>query len=498
LSRWIKIGIGLLVVAMAVSAVVIATHWPFTRGKVIQSLEQSFASTVEFQSFRVTYFRPGFVAEGVTFRRNADVNTPPIATVAKLVVQGSYSGFFMFPKRIPRVKVEGLHVFVSPQSERSEGQPTNSAEESKVNVAEIDADHAVLEFSSGDQPLRFEISKLTLNAVGEDHPMAFHVTLKNPEPPGEIRADGQFGPLRHDDTGQTAASGSYVFDRADLSVFPGIAGRLSSTGRFGGVLEQLEVAGETEVPDFEVTSAGHAVHLKAQFQAIVNGMNGDVALKSVSVQFGKTSVVAQGEVSSKAAADGKTVSLVGAQQQGTIQDWLQLLSKGHHPAMNGAMAFRAKVQVPPGKQSFLKRLNLQGDFTIGSADFVKPATQQAVNNLSQVALGQKQNDNPASVDESMKGHVVMTKAMATLTDLYFGVPGALAHMHGTYEVLTGKIDLHGNLRVDNKLSKGETGMKSALLKVAEPFLKKKKQGEIVPIKIDGTFSHPSYGLDIIK
>ena len=39
-------------------------------------------------------------------------------------------------------------------------------------------------------------------------------------------------------------------------------------------------------------------------------------------------------------------------------------------------------------------------------------------------------------------------------------------------------------------------MKSTLLKVAEPFLKKKNSGEIVPIKIDGTFSEPSYGLDL--
>jgi len=52
--------------------------------------------------------------------------------------------------------------------------------------------------------------------------------------------------------------------------------------------------------------------------------------------------------------------------------------------------------------------------------------------------------------------------------------------------------------VDSKLSKGSTGIKAALLKVAEPFFKKKKQGEIVPIKVGGTFSHPSYGLDVVK
>lgn len=144
-------------------------------------------------------------------------------------------------------------------------------------------------------------------------------------------------------------------------------------------------------------------------------------------------------------------------------------------------------------------MNLQGDFVIGSADFTKPTTQEAVDNLSQVALGGKPNEAPpAEVAENMKGHVEMKNAIATFSDLYFGVPGALAHMHGTYGILTEKIDLHGNLRVDRKLSKGSTGIKAALLKVAEPFFKKKNQGEIVPIKMDGTFEHPSYGLEVIK
>lgn len=107
-------------------------------------------------------------------------------------------------------------------------------------------------------------------------------------------------------------------------------------------------------------------------------------------------------------------------------------------------------------------------------------------------------DDLTDVVANMKGHVVMKDAIATFSDWFFSVPGALAHMHGTYGVLTQKIDLHGNLRVDNKLSKDSTGLKAALLKVAEPFLKKRNAREIVPIKIDGTYSHPSYGLDIVK
>jgi len=35
-----------------------------------------------------------------------------------------------------------------------------------------------------------------------------------------------------------------------------------------------------------------------------------------------------------------------------------------------------------------------------------------------------------------------------------------------------------------------------LLKIMEPFFKKKRKGEIVPVRISGTFEHPTFGLDL--
>ena len=297
--------------------------------------------------------------------------------------------------------------------------------------------------------------------------------------------------------GQTLLSGSYVFQRADLGIFPGIRGTLSSTGKLNGVLEHIEIEGSTDVPDFQVKRSEHAVHLKTQFHAIVNGMDGDVALQSVHAQFERTSVVSQGEVARKAASEGKTVSLGATEQQGRIQDWLRLLSKADRPAMTGVMDFRLQILVPPGKQDFIKRVNLRGDFGIDAASFSRSTTQEKVDNLSQLAQGEKVNDDPASVIENLKGHIELENAIATFSDLSFSVPGALARMHGTYGLLTEQVNLHGTLQVDNKLSKGSKGLKSVLLKSMEPFLKKKNAGEIVPIKIGGTFSHPSYGLDVV-
>jgi hypothetical protein len=501
LSRWIKIGGLLALVVIGGAALLVSSHWPFTRDTIVRTLQEKFSSTVELRTFHGTYWTPGCVAEGVTFRRNSDRNAPPIATIEKLTIQGSYRGFFTIPKRVRRVRVEGLRIFVSPRSERTgnEARPTGSLEQFALIIDEIIADGAVVEFASGEpgaEPLKFDIHKLTLNSVADDRPMSFHATLLNAKPPGEIRTDGQFGPLRPQNVGQTILSGSYIFQHADLGVFPGIRGTLSSTGKFNGVLENIQVEGSTDAPDFQVKRSDHAVHLKTQFHAIVNGMDGDVALQSVRAQFERTSVVSQGEVAKKADSEGKTVSLGATELQGRIQDWLRLLSKAESPALTGTMNFRTQVLVPPGKRDFIERVNLQGDFGIDAMSFTRSTTQEKVDSLSQVAEGEKENDDPASVVENLKGHVALKDAIATFSDLSFSVPGALAHLHGTYGLLTEQINLHGSLQVDNKLSKGSKGMKSFLLKFVEPFLKKKNAGEIVPIKIGGTFSHPSYGPDL--
>jgi hypothetical protein len=501
LSRWVKISGLLAVVVIGGAAVFVASRWPFTRDTVVRALQEEFSSTVELKTFQGTYFRPGCVAEGVTFRRNSDRNAPPIATVEKLTIQGSYWGLFGIPKRVRHVRVEGLHIFASPSSESTgkEASPS-SPEPLALVIDEIIADDSVVEFASGEpgtKPFKFEIHKLTLNSVTDDRPMSFHAALLNPEPPGEIRTDGQFGPLQRQNVGHTIVSGSYLFQHAHLGVFAGIGGTLSSTGKFNGVLDHIEVEGSTDAPDFQVRRTNHAVHLKTQFHAIVNGMDGDVALESVHAQFERTSVVSQGEVAHKAGSEGKTVSLSATEQQGRIQDWLRLLSRAERPALTGAMNFRAQVLVPPGKRSFIERVNLQGDFGIDAASFARSTTQESVDTLSQVAQGEKENGDPASVIENLKGHVVIKDGIATFSDFSFSVPGALAHVHGTYGLLTEQINLHGTVQVDNKLSNGSMGMKSFLLKFAEPFLKKKNAREIVPIKVGGSLHHPSYGLDVV-
>lgn len=71
-------------------------------------------------------------------------------------------------------------------------------------------------------------------------------------------------------------------------------------------------------------------------------------------------------------------------------------------------------------------------------------------------------------------------------------------MHGTYGLENQRVNLHGMLFLDAKLSQATSGIKSLLLKPIEPFLKKNRRGGAkMPVGISGTYSHPSYQTDPI-
>jgi hypothetical protein len=70
-------------------------------------------------------------------------------------------------------------------------------------------------------------------------------------------------------------------------------------------------------------------------------------------------------------------------------------------------------------------------------------------------------------------------------------------MHGTYQLETHKIDLHGMLKSEAELSKMSSGFKSVLLKPFNGLLKKKHAGAVVPVHLVGTYEDPQPGVDII-
>src|ERR1700693_3947321 len=499
-SRWLKlaalcvlglglVGIGLLVI-----------FWTFRLDTGTKELADESDSKVTAGSFHATYFpHPGCVLEQVTFQHNPKGGTPPLITVQRITIRGTFAG--IFARHVKLVLVEGMHILVPPLG----SEPFKTPQRSSVVVDDLVADGTVLGVASGpadSPPLRFAFHGFTISHVGSNVPAAFRATLSNPEPPGEITTAGKFGPWNPDNVGKTAVSGNYRLEDADLGVFPGISGLLASSGDFAGTLEHIEVQGKTDVPLFAVTRSKHRQQLQTQFHAIVNAENGDVFLQNVSANFRDTNIWAAGNVSGQAGQTGKTTSLTMASKDGRIQDLLLLFTQSPQAPMSGVVSFNAKVSVPPGKEPFLKKLELQADFGIDGGNFTKSDTQQGVNSLSQGALGDKnrktgKNDSDSRNEVSdLKGHILLRNGIATLSNLSFGVPGALAEMHGTYNLISEKVDLHGTLKTVAEISKTTHGIKSLMLKVLDPLFKNKPDGYLAPVKITGTYEHPVFGLDL--
>jgi AsmA-like C-terminal region len=487
-----------ILIIIAVAAVAIAAGvafswsriWPFTETAVVQDLSEASNSTVTIRSSHQTYFPiPGCILEGVEFRHGPDKWT--LITIDRLTIEGSYSG--IFTKHVPQIRAEGGHVFVPPFGSHE----TFETQHSNLVVDELVADGTVVEFASREphkKPLRFEVHQGRLRNVQWINPIDYDLKFHNPEPPGEIATRGKFGVWLKGNPGETPISGEYTFDRADLGLYRGIAGTLSSKGKYDGLLKHIDVTGATEVPDFEVETGRHKVRLVTQFGAFVDAIHGDTFLQHVDAHFGRTNLAAEGSVAGTKGRKGKT-ALLDLISQGRIEDILGLFVSEPRSPMSGAISLKAKAEIPPGKEPFLEKVKLRGGFGIEDGSFSKPKTQESVNELSAGARGEKMED-AETVLTDLKGQVVLEYGIAKFSDLSFGIPGAKAQMYGTYNLLNHKIDLHGRMQVDTTISKTTTGMKSLLLKAIDPFFKKKRKGEIVPVHITGTYEHPQFGLDL--
>jgi hypothetical protein len=491
-TRIVLVAAGALA-AIFVLAVLCIRFWPFGEKSVIQDLQEASDSGVRVRTFHETYFPyPGCILEGVTFARAPD-GVQPLITIDKLTIRGTYAGILRL--HVNRITAEGMRIVIPPFGTAEPLQTKRS----KIAVDEIVANGAIVEFESRDPdkaPLRFAIHEVTLRDVSWSGPLTYRVKLHNPEPPGEISATGKFGVWNQDDAAETPVSGEYKFDHADLSVYHGIAGTLSSSGKFDGKLGHIDISGTTNTPDFEVCSGGHPAGLTAEFSAYVDATHGDTFLKRVDAHFRKTHIVASGSVAKSANGTGKTALLDLGANGGRIEDLVGLFVKKEPAPMSGPVTLRVKVEIPSGDRPFLEKISLRGAFGIGGGEFSEVHTQESINKLSAGARGEKDTSDPETVLTDLTGQVVVENGRAKFPELSFGVPGATARMRGGFSLIDYKIDLRGQLWVDSKISNTTSGAKAILLKMIDPLFKKRNKGEVLPVRISGTYQKPSFGLDL--
>jgi len=498
-SKTLLIAISLVVIAV-VGVIVTGIHLssPYLHEKVVEMLGEKFHADVELKDFHV-YLFPGARIEGsgLVLRHEGRTDVPPMISIGEFSAEAGILGLLWKPWKIAQVKLKGLIIQIPPKGERRK-QDWSKVRDVPVLIGEIVSDDAELRLlpkSADKDPHVFAIHRLVMHSVGLDRPAKFTAQLTNAVPPGEIETMGSFGPWSPDDPGQTPLAAEYTFDKADLGVFKGISGILSSTGKFGGVLENIEVEGKTSTPDFTVTIGGHPLDLETVFSATVDGTNGNTLLHPVTAHLLNTVIVAQGGVVKSKDNKGKEITLDVTVDKGRLEDLLRLAVKTTQPPLTGAVNFHTKFDLPPGEGDLADRLNLNGKFDVKQAQFTSPEVTAKIETLSRKGQGQPENKDAGSSVSQLKGNFVLDNGVITFRGLTFSVTGAEVALNGKYGLDKEDLDFYGKLRMQAKISQTTTGAKSFVLKAVDPFFRKNGQTEL-PIKITGQRDHPSFGLDL--
>ncbi len=498
-SKTLLIAISLVVIAV-VGVIVTGIHVsnPYLHKKVVEMLGEKFHADVELKDFHV-YLFPGARIEGsgLELRHEGRTDVPPMISIGEFSAEAGILGLLGKPWKIGQVKLKGLVIQIPPKGERRK-QDWSKVRDVPVLIGEIVSDDAELRLlpkSADKDPHVFAIHRLVMHSVGLDRPAKFTAQLTNAVPPGEIETKGSFGPWSPDDPGQTPLAAEYTFDKADLGVFKGISGILSSTGKFGGVLENIEVEGKTSTPDFTVTIGGHPLDLETVFSATVDGTNGNTLLHPVTAHLLNTVIVAQGGVVKSKDNKGKEITLDVTVDKGRLEDLLRLAVKTTQPLLTGAVNFHTKFDLPPGEGDLADRLNLNGKFDVKQAQFTSPEVTAKIETLSRKGQGQPENKDAGSRVSQLKGNFVLDNGVITFRGLTFSVTGAEVALNGKYGLEKEDLEFYGKLRMQAKISQTTTGAKSFMLKAVDPFFRKNGLTE-VPIKITGQRDHPSFSLDL--
>ena len=476
------------------------------QNRVLQALREHYHADVQLQNLRVTLV-PVFRASGDNFvlPNRGRVDLPPLITVKHFEVIAAPFQLLRTPVHLSWLRLDGLKIQVAPKRDHRQpmaNQPQHHTRLANFVIDRVEADETQLYVQRkrscqgadgvGHQQLR-------LRSAGIGQPMKFRAQLTNPTPPGVIETSGHFGPWNFDEPSATAVDGHYDFQHADLSALNGISGILSSAGDYRGSLHNIVVDGNTDIPDFQLDSGGEAVHLTTTFHAIVDGTNGNTYLQPVDAHFLKSHVsVLKGEVASKAGEKGKTISLDVDMRDARVQDVLALASKSKPPMLTGHLKLQASLLLPPGKQTVLQKMVVDGRFQVSDAKFTDDKIRNALTGLSRRGLGKPNDPNIQEAPAEFAGDFLLRNAKLDFHKLQFTLPGVTAQMKGSYALASEQLDFAGDVRLDARVSQTMTGAKRVILVPFDPIFSKHGAGTYLPLNVAGTRSQPQIKLDLKK
>ncbi len=503
---------GLIVAGLIAAQYAMHHAGPMLRARVIRTLSQRFNSQAQLGEFNVSVAH-GLDVEGknLSLRSNLNPGLPPQIQVREFTFHTGLLDVFRLPLHIGLVQIHGLALTIPPKGQRSSMQKSKKSRRKISFLIDTivcnDATLTIMTDRPNKVPLQFDIHALRLTRVDSGHPMHFVAQLINPKPVGAIASSGNFGPWNADQPAETPVNGTYSFTHADLSTTRGIAGMLSSTGKYSGKLDTITVDGITDTPDFSVDVSGHKVDLTTQFHAIVNGTNGNTYLQPVKAQFLHTHITATGDVVRDLKQNGHDIHLKMSIDKGRVEDLLWLGVKTDPPVMAGNVQLQAKFYLPPGKEPVNQKLQMQGTFAVGKVSFNNAVIQKKMDQLSLRSRGRapeaKDMDNETGVQlpgqqdvqANMHGVFELGGGKLELPQLVCTVPGAEVRLAGVYTLDGREFDFSGRARMQAPVSGIVGGWKGKLLKPLDSFFSKNGAGTEIPIRITGTSSNPHFRLN---
>jgi hypothetical protein len=478
----------------------------FTHDWVVRELSERFDTKVTLASLHVSAF-PEMSVEGRNlniYHRDRDLS---FIQIDQFTFHLGVLAIFRVPHEINAVSVKNMTITIPPRGEkrppdRGKDQNAPTAEKKKqlpaILVGEVVCENTVLQIlpkQAGKVPLEWDIHALRLLHAGADRSMAFHGTLTNGKPKGEIDTKGNFGPWNLDDKGATPVDGVYDFTNADLGPFPGIAGILSSKGKYSGQLDTLEVAGETDTPDFSLDRVGKPVPLHTEYSATVDGLSGDTYLHPVRATIIKSVIISEGSVV-KVPDRGHNINLDVHSEQARIEDILALAMQDDTPLLSGPAKIKAKLLLPPGKVKVIDKMIMDAEVAVDNAHWSSPKIREELQSFSRRAEGKTNDDEAGSSVSDLKTKFHLENGALHFSSITFSVPGATIDLAGNYAMHSGQLDFKGHIRLQAKISDVVGGTKGAFLKPLDSLFSKNGAGTELPITITGTRDAPTFGVSI--
>jgi hypothetical protein len=489
-------GVGLAVALTAGGGMALLhTDWAARRvaREAKAMLEARFEGRVQVESLSMSLF-PRVMVSGTNLRVTRDDGQAPMLDVARFTVSGT--PMELVKRSFARVELDGLQLYIT----KGRGQATSLRGRVRdVRVGEVVVRHGRVVILPDDPkklPLEFGLQEVTLTDFAFERSTKFAARLDNPKPRALIQTEGRFGPWQADAPRSTPVSGVYLFHDGDLGVIKGIGGHLTSSGKFAGVLERLNVEGTTTSTDFQLDLAGQAMPLRTTFKATVDGTRGDTFLDDVDATLGQSRIRAHGSVASTPGAKGRTVTLTVTMKDARFEDLLRLAVKAQEPPMRGRLDIDTGFELPPGSDDVPQRLRLKGRFAIRNGHFANDTAQNKIDELSRRGRGEPGNTEVSDVISAFGGAFTLQDGVLRLPGLRFSVRGARVDLDGQYTLRGQALDFTGALRLDAPVSRTVTGFKSILLKPIDPLFRRNGAGTLLPIKISGTVGQPAFGVDM--